>query len=231
MNPGRRGFNGRGLLPVWAAALIGLTALGAFRAPAASPDASATDHVLDMWLPLRGALPGSDLPEKPHPEIPLGSWARHGRAITAWGGAMLLLSILCLRVLRRPRTLVQPAPGAVAVRALQALVTPPPQDTRVLGEVCRILKHYASGALALPPWERTTTEMNDAVSVNVPATDAPAVQLIAFLQACDARRFAPSASDLAFDAVARALSLVRAMETANERTPADSDDAVGKAAV
>ncbi len=177
-----------------------------------------------VWLGFIAGIARADddkLPEllPPHGELPPTFWEQHGWAVVFAALAALVLLVLLVVWLRRPRPAVIVPPEVLARRDLEAL-RGLDENGALLVRVSGIFRRYVTFACGLPPGEVTTTEICQAVESRPQFTPDLARAIARFLRQCDERKFAPAPPASSLGAVAAALGLIEKIELRRRETSA-----------
>ena len=147
----------------------------------------------------------------PYPEMPPSFWAQHKVAILVGGFVFILAqSLLLWKLLMRLQPAVEP-PENLARAALNQLPDEP-EDGKLLSEVSQILRRYIGAAFQLRGEELTTSEFAAQISGDEKIGAALAGNIVNFLRACDARKFAPAPAAKPLAAVETAHDFITQLE-------------------
>jgi Domain of unknown function (DUF4381) len=167
------------------------------------------------WLALAPAIvrAAEDLPQlqPPHGELPPTFWEQHAWVVIFAALVALVLLVLLIFWLRRPRPAMVIPPDVVARRALESLCGQE-ENGLLLMNVSGILRRYVIFACGLPPGELTTAELCRAVAVRPQFSPDLATAITGFFRQCDECKFAPDPPASSFGAVAGALALLEKIE-------------------
>jgi hypothetical protein len=147
----------------------------------------------------------------PRPEIPPTFWEQHGFLVVAAVLFALALVALGIWYLIRPKPVVSPPPEVLARKNLAELRLQR-EDDALLSRVSHILRHYITSAFELSPGERTSAELATVLATDPRPGPELLSALLAFLRACDERKFSPTPPQPALGAVDRALQLIEQAE-------------------
>lgn len=147
----------------------------------------------------------------PEGEMPPTFWEQYGWQVVIAALAAITVLALLIFWLRRPKPVVVVAPDVLARRALEALRAQP-ENGPLLVQVSGILRNYLIFACGLPPGERTTAEIRQAIVENAWLNPDLSAGITDFLSQCDKRKFAPIPPAPDLGAVAAALDLVDKVE-------------------
>jgi hypothetical protein len=147
----------------------------------------------------------------PYPELPPTFWEQHGSAVVVGGILVLLAGVALIWWCRRPKS-VSPVPLEVEVRQALDALQGKPEHGALLSEVSQILRRYFVAAFGMPSGEFTTTEFCRLLDGNEALDAELSSALVKFLEACDFRKFAPTASTAPLNAVAQARELFERAE-------------------
>ncbi len=143
----------------------------------------------------------------PYPELPSTFWQQYGLVILVVAVVLVAgVGLAAFLALRRKPVATLPL-EVIARKELEALQGQP-ENAFVLSRASRALRHYFSGAFALPPGELTTDEFCRALGHSEKLGGELSAAVAELLRECDRRKFAPGAAPLA-GMVARALVLVQ----------------------
>lgn len=184
--------------------------------------AEPNEIILSGFRILTGASEPERLPPLRPPRAPLPPtfWEQYGTWVVLGGVFILLVTVLVVWLLLRPRPPGVIPPETLARRTLESLRHEPETGT-LLSRVSQTVKAYFAVVFGLPEGELTTAEFSRALSaVPEPGLDLNS-QVCEFLKKCDERKFAPPAAPEAkagetrasFGAVAQAGKLIDAAET------------------
>ena len=146
----------------------------------------------------------------PYPELPPTFWERYGVTTLALSLAGILIAVLIVRLVRRPKHVEVLPPEVQARRALEAL-RPQAEDGAALSQISRILRVYLRATFELPPDELTTTEFCRVLANHEKIGAELAAALSDFLRHCDEHKFSARRPE-PLNAAARALELVSLSE-------------------
>jgi hypothetical protein len=147
----------------------------------------------------------------PYGELPPTFWEQHGTTILVGGFLLVLLAVLFVWKMLRPRPPASVLPEVLARAALTKLLHQP-EDGRCLSEISQILRRCVAAAFEFPPGEMTTAEFCAALARHEKIGAELAQAISSFLRECDARKFSPAASAAPFNAASRALKLISLAE-------------------
>jgi hypothetical protein len=159
----------------------------------------------------------------PQPELPATFWELHGWQCVLGAAAFIVIVIVGIVWLRRPRAMVIEPPDVQARHALEKL-RGQKEDGALVMNVSRILKRYVIAALKLPAAELTTTEFRRALQEQPQVAPELAATTGDFLRRCDEWKFAPEHPVEKLGAVEGALEIVEKLEAS--RQPAVNPKAV-----
>jgi hypothetical protein len=149
----------------------------------------------------------------PQPEIPPGFWELYGTWII-WGGLLALaLASLAVWRLTRPKPVVPIAPATRAKAALRELQAAS-ESGMLLSQVSQIVRRYFAEALGFGPAELTTTEFCQALGSNGRLDPGLREETVAFLRACDQKKFSASPDVEPLNPVVCAVALIDRAEQA-----------------
>src|SRR5208337_4672486 len=93
----------------------------------------------------------------PYGELPPTIWEQHGTLIIAAGVGTVMLAVLAVWRITRPRPTLRIPPEVLARDALESLRRQP-EDGAALSRISQILRQYFIGSFSLEPGEWTTAE-------------------------------------------------------------------------
>ena len=164
-------------------------------------------------LPIIARGQGHEIPplRPPHGELEPTFWEQHGWQALLAIAVAIIVAVLIVAWIRRPKQIVVEPPGIVARRALEKW-RGRTEDGTLVAEVSRVLKRYVMAAFQFPPEELTTSEFRKALQSHTTIEPELAVATGDFLRRCDEWKFAPTPPVPQLGAVAGALELVDKME-------------------
>ena len=166
---------------------------------------------LAVALPLHGQ--SNDLPalSPPYGELPPTLWEQHETSFVFAGLGAIVLVVLGLFAVFRPRPKII-IPSEVQAREALNNLRQQPEDGVVLSRVSQVVRHYFSEVFQLSPGELTTTEFCREISGNDKIGPELLTATANFLRDCDDRKFSKDSVWVPLDASNRALNLVAQAE-------------------
>ncbi len=166
---------------------------------------------LAVALPLHGQSNDLPLLSPPYGDLPPTLWEQHGTFFVFAGlGAIVLVVLgLCLMFRPRPKIII---PSNVQARGALNNLRQQPEDGVVLSRVSQVVRHYFSDVFQLSPGELTTTEFCREISGNEKIGSELSTATANFLRDCDDRKFSQASVWVPLDAANRALNLVAQAE-------------------
>ncbi len=148
----------------------------------------------------------------PQLQPPLGEilptfWEQHGTTVMVSVPVAMLLLVLAIWLLLRPKP-IAPVPLEVQARTALEELSKQPEDGAVISRVSQIMRRYVQAVFDLPAGEPTTTEFCRLIASHEKIGPELAAALAGFLRDCDERKFAHTNASTPLDAAARALELV-----------------------
>lgn len=147
----------------------------------------------------------------PYGELPPTFWEQHGTFVLLAGLGTIVLVVLLLWQLLRPKPIVMVPPEVQARRDLEALLQQP-EDGVMLSRVSQVVRGYFIKAFQLADGELTTSEFSRELTGCKTMENHLAVAVGEFLRECDGRKFSPTPDCAAGGAARRALQLVAQAE-------------------
>lgn len=182
---------------------------------------------LFVWLAL-DALAQQELPKllPPYGELPPTFWEQSGTTVIVSAILALLVVVLAIWLLLRPKPVVALPPEIQARTALEGLLSLP-EDGALLSRISQILRHYVLAAFELPSGEPTTAEFCRLIAGEDKIGSELSAALASFLRQCDDRKFALANPMPPLGAATRALELVALSESrrVQPRQPATTQTA------
>ncbi|MFO1513386.1 MAG: hypothetical protein U1F83_10810 [Verrucomicrobiota bacterium] len=155
--------------------------------------------------------------QPPLGEIPPTFWDQHGTTVMVSVPVVMLLLVLAIWLLLRPKP-IAPVPLEVQARTALEELSKQPEDGAVISRVSQILRRYVQAVFDLPAGEPTTTEFCRLIAGRNDIGEQLAMALGDFLRQCDERKFA-SMSLPTCGTVTQALRLIEQAEKRRSMKP------------
>jgi hypothetical protein len=126
----------------------------------------------------------------PKSEIPPSYWEQHGPLIIAAVAGFVVVAVLLVWFLLRPKPVV-PVPPEVTARNGLARFEQQSESGAVLSAISHIVRNYFAAAFSLPAQEMTTSDFSRLVNENTQIGPELAKAAADFLNWCDQRKFSP----------------------------------------